>query len=158
MTADRARGEAGASLIIALAFLTLFGLMIPAILNLGSTNLKVTPRLGDQRSATYTADGATDAAIQYLRRHGGCGRPFGECPLGDSPGEVELHLSLNGMTAVVTITPLGGTFELNRTVQLETTVNESGARVTAEVYLFDSDTEHPGQQLPVNVRSWRYHR
>ncbi len=152
MAARRASGERGASLILALGFLTLFGLLIPAILNLGSTNLLATSRLGEQREDSYTADGATDAAIQYLRQYTGCGRPFGSCPLG--VGTVHLTVDLNGQTADVEIKPLGATFDVDRQVQLTTTV-DGATRVEAQVFIVDSS---PDPELPVSVKSWRYRR
>ncbi len=148
----RASGEQGASLIIALGFLTLFGLLIPAILNLGATNLLGTTRLGEQREDTYTADGATDAAIQYLRQYPGCGRPFGSCPLGT--GTVTYTVDLNGQSAAVEIKPLGATFDVDRQVQLTTRISGI-TRVEALVFVVDSS---PDAELPVSVKSWRYRR
>src|SRR4051794_41186552 len=79
--AKRLKGERGASLLLALGFLALCGVLIPAIVNLGSTNLVDTSRLHDQRSVVYAADGAVDAALQYLRVDTGCGRLSGSCNL-----------------------------------------------------------------------------
>ena len=45
MTARRCRGERGASLVIALGFLALCGVLIPAIVSLAGTNLAGTSRL-----------------------------------------------------------------------------------------------------------------
>ena len=54
-------------------FLLLFSLVIPALLNLGTTNLLITSRFSEHRAAIYAADGATDAAMsrfeQFLSPH-----------------------------------------------------------------------------------------
>src|SRR5262249_46456844 len=72
--ARRRRGEDGTSLLLVLAFLALAAALVPALLRLGSTNLLATSRLHGQRAAVYAADGATDAALQYLRQYPQCGR------------------------------------------------------------------------------------
>ena len=148
MSARRRRGEEGTSLILALAFLMVFALLIPAILDLGTTNVLATSKLKDQRSTVYASDGAMDGAIQYLRRNPGCGRPFGVCPAAN------FQATLEGETATVTWTAQGAPLELDRTVDLVSTVAGT-PRVTARVVISDSST---AAEPPVDVQSWRYNR
>ena len=54
-------------LILALAFLGLFGLVVGTILGLATTNLKNTTVVRNLAAATYTADGAVDGAINAPR-------------------------------------------------------------------------------------------
>jgi type II secretory pathway component PulK len=154
----RSRGERGASLIIALGFLALCGALIPAIVDLGGTNLADTARLQTQRSVIYAADGATDAAIQYLRLNNDCGRKFavvGSCPL--LPGNT-FTTTIDGQTAAVAVAPASDTnpFDLDRKIALTTTVAGKD-RVDAVVIFRDSSTNAVGTQ-PVDVKSWIYNR
>jgi hypothetical protein len=125
-----------------------FGLLIPAILDLGTTNVLATTRLQGQRSTVYASDGAMDGAIQYLRRNPGCARPFGSCPA------TSFVATLDNKTATVTWTALGVPLALDRTVRLTSTVDGT-PRVTTEVVISDSST---AAEPPVDVKSWRYNR
>ena len=145
----RLRGEDGASLLLALAFLTAFSLLIPALLQLGVTNLLATSRLREQRDVVYTADGATDGAIQYLRQHDLCGRPFGSCPIAN------FSVTANGVTATTTWTFAGRAIDYDRTFDLSTSV-DGVPRVTARVIIRDSSLG--GGDIPVDVLNWTYKR
>jgi hypothetical protein len=148
-------GEAGASLVIALGFLVMFGLLIPAIVSLGGNNLIGTVRLQDQRADVYTADGALDGAVQYLRQpaNGSCGRP--------NAAVCSYTTTLNGKTATVTMDAKGGLFELDRTIDLAATVNGKTAHAT--VIIRDSESGAVGETLPpgctvipcVDVELWQ---
>jgi hypothetical protein len=158
--ARRSRGERGASLILALAFLALCGVLIPAIVNLGGTNLLDTNRLHEQRSDVYAADGATDATIQYLRSHVGCGSPFGACalPAGTTPPDRVFTVNgVNGNNVAVQVRSLGSFGELDRTVHLEASVSGK-ALVDAIVVIRDSSTTTALGSQPVDVKSWTYNR
>jgi hypothetical protein len=135
---------------LALGFLALFGLMMPSLLQLGSTNLLGTARLREQRSAVYAADGATDGAIQYLRAHDLCGRPgIGSCPIS------QFTSTVNGVTATTTWAFSGLPIHYDRTFDLTTTV--AGApRVTAKVIIRDSNVT--SVEKPVDVLNWTYKR
>ena len=61
------RGDEGTVLILALAFLGLFGLVVGTILGLATTNLKSTTVVRNLAATTYTADGAVDGAINAAR-------------------------------------------------------------------------------------------
>jgi len=157
--ARRMHGEAGASLVIALGFLIMFSLLIPAIVSLGGNNLLGTVRLQNQRSDVYTADGALDGAIQYLRQpaNASCGRP--------NAAACSYTTTLNSKTATVTINPnpetIDNLFLLDRTVDLVATVNGKAAKAT--VIVRDSETGAVGEALPpgctvvpcVDVETWQ---
>jgi hypothetical protein len=157
MARRRARGEEGVTLVIALGFLAFFGLLIPALVTLGATHLQATSRLQEQRGVVYAADGATDAAIQYLRSHPSCGRPFqtvATCPISTGPTTATFPATLNNRTGTTTITATGAVFELDRTVTLTTTVDGS-TRVRATAVIRDSST---AAEPPVDVKTWTYLR
>jgi hypothetical protein len=145
VTRRRARGEDGVTLILALAFLSLFALVIPALLQLGSTNLLDTSRLEEQRTDIYAANGATEGAIQYLRDHPNCGRLGLPCPAS--------RFVWSGATA--NFAYAGGVLDFDRTFNITTTVG-SATRVTATVVIRDSQ-ELGSAEIPVDVKSWQAH-
>jgi hypothetical protein len=148
----RFRGDDGVSLVIALAFLSLFGLTIPALLNLGTTNLAAVSRLREQRTDVYAADGATDGAIQFLRTHSTCARPIGgSCPV----SRFDYTDPDTGTTATTTWQFAGNAFDFDRTLNL-TTSEDGVTRVTARVIFRDSVQATGG--APVDVVNWTSHR
>jgi hypothetical protein len=157
--ARRARGERGASLILALGFLALCGVLIPAIVNLAGTNLSDTSRLQQQRGGVYAADGAVDAAIQYLRQNDSCGTPFGSCPLPFATAPDRLFMAaLNGTTANVTVITRGTFADLDRTVELKARLgSDPKVRTDAVVVIREGPGAAIGSQ-PVDVKSWVYNR
>ena len=161
----RAHGEDGASLMLALAFIVLFAVTVPPLLNLGTGNLLATSRLSEQRAAVYAADGATDAAIQYLRLYPDCGRPFqvsgtatGQCPIYTTASTSTFQTSVNGISASVLITGTGSPSTLERTVTLATTLTGSSVSLNATVVLHDpgsgGSTPPPAAAAPVDVQNW----
>jgi hypothetical protein len=60
--------EDGSALILALAFLSVFGLVVGAILQLVGVDLKATTVIRARATTTYAADGGVDGAINYLRQ------------------------------------------------------------------------------------------
>ncbi len=163
----RMHGEDGVSLILALGFLMAFGLLIPAILSLGTTNLAATSRLHEQRDTIYTADAATDGAIQFLRKFPNCGRPLQNsttCPIIDGLNSLTSTYSVNenGETATTKITcgfvGVAHSCEaqnVNRPLTLVTTDADGKTRVTAEIIVRDGSTATP---IPVDVQKWTYSR
>lgn len=59
--------ESGASLILALVFLIVVGLIVISIAGLTATDLNVTSAFANSQSTTEAADGAANVAIQYVR-------------------------------------------------------------------------------------------
>jgi hypothetical protein len=148
MTA-RVHGESGASLILALVFIVVFSLIIVAIVDTASGSFLATQRLQERRTTAYVADGATHGAIQYMRSHPTCGRPFASpaCPIPD------FRWSDGGRTGITTMTARGSLLELDRTVDLQTSV-DGITRIVARVVIRDSDAGEPR----VDVERWTYQR
>jgi hypothetical protein len=153
----RASGEDGVTLVIALAFVAVFGAVIPALLVLATTNLLDTSRLQEQRDVVYAANGSTDGAIQYLRSHWYCGRPLQTvalCPIATGSTTATFSAALDNQTAVTTITATGSQQQQDRTVDLATTVG-GVTRVKATAIIRDSSGL---AEPPVDVQSWTYVR
>lgn len=152
----RLQDEDGVTLVMALGFLALFGLLIPALLSLASANLLATSRLHEQRAVVYAADGATDGALQYTRTHPGCGHQGTTC---------SYQVTLNGKYATTSISFGGydsvctapdynsGATPVCHNMVLTTTVDDK-TRVTAQARLWDTATA----ELPIDVLSWVYRR
>jgi hypothetical protein len=149
MAPRRLHGEDGVSLAIALGFLMLFGILIPAIVQFGGNSLLDTARLKEQRGDVYVADAGLDGAIQFLRQpaNATCGLPL-------APSCTFSTGVLNGKSANVSITARGGVFEQDRTVDLVANVGGKD-RATASVVIRDSST---AAEPPVDVKSWTYNR
>jgi hypothetical protein len=146
----RCAGESGVSLILALGFLALFGALIPAIVNLSTTNLVGTTRLREQRSGVYAADGAVDAAIQLLRLHPEYCTQYGQCP--------SFTATVGGTTANVTVTSLGTWNQSDRKVRLQATLAGAPTKVRtdATVVIRDSDPTKAAGYQTVDVQTWVY--
>jgi hypothetical protein len=65
----RLEGEHGATLVLALAFLAIFGLLTVAILGFGDASFRATAGYRSQRAANYSADGALDGAVNRVRHN-----------------------------------------------------------------------------------------
>ena len=63
----RRAGDAGAALIIALAFMTFVGLVVGALLSYGGTSLRGTKATKTRATLTYDVDGALQTAINQVR-------------------------------------------------------------------------------------------
>ena len=143
--------------------ITLFGFLVPPLLNLGTTNLLTTSRLQEQRSTVYAADGTTDGAIQYLRSHPTCGRRFqlqtgtGSCPTYTGPDTSNFSATVDGRTAITTVTGIGALSDLDRTVTLSTSIGGQ-VLVTAKAIIRDSQVVGTVTEPPVDVQNWTYVR
>jgi hypothetical protein len=145
---------------MALAFLALFGLVVPPLLNLGTTNLLDTSRLAEQRATVYAADAATDGAIQFLRMNPGCGRALESattCPTHTGPATSTFTTTLNGLTATATITGTStNPLVIDRTVTITTSVGGK-TQINATAVIHDPGTGAPAT-APVDLTSWTYVR
>lgn len=79
-TALRMRGERGTSLVIAMSFLSIFGLISIAILGFGDVSLRATAAYRNQRAQNYATDAALQAAINRVRHDPAIGRDPGVYP------------------------------------------------------------------------------
>ncbi|MEY2566190.1 MAG: hypothetical protein QOE35_719 [Actinomycetota bacterium] len=65
----RAAEETGSALVIALVFLSVFGLLMGFLLSFSETAFKATGVVRQKRSQSYSADGAVDAAIKAMQSY-----------------------------------------------------------------------------------------
>ena len=72
--AGRLHGERGASLLIALVFLAVFGIVTVAILGFGDASLRASQGYRTQRAVNYATDAALDGAINRVRHDTTIGR------------------------------------------------------------------------------------
>jgi hypothetical protein len=146
------RDQDGQALVLALAFLAFFGLVIAALLSFAGANVLATSQLREQRSETYAADGATDAAINIARTDRNIGA-FGAVPCMDSSSFTVT--APDGTTAGVTCVSLAGALDQDRNVRF--TATAGGARqVVAQVVFHDSATSGVLPPVDVEVKSWTY--
>lgn len=81
------RDEDGSVLIMALIFVTVMGLVVGAMADLASVNMRNTVNTRDQREAVYTANSGVNAAIEAFRQNPDpdvCDQPLGINGLDDS--------------------------------------------------------------------------
>jgi hypothetical protein len=63
----RRAGDEGSALVLALVFLSLFGLFVAVLLSFAQTSLRTTVAVRDQRRVSFAADGGVDGAINHIR-------------------------------------------------------------------------------------------
>ena len=82
MTARRPwrHDEAGSALVLALVFLSLFGLFISVLLSFADTGIRTTMSMRGHDARLYAADGAVDAAMLYVADEPARGREGEPCP------------------------------------------------------------------------------
>jgi len=96
----RCRGERGATLVLVLVILAVFGLVLVAVASFGATEIRAGVAYRTQRQRAVAAEGAVNGAINYLRADLVRGREGVACPTFDFPFEEG--------TAHVTCTPRSG--------------------------------------------------
>ncbi|HEY2666202.1 MAG TPA: hypothetical protein VGK51_05140, partial [Actinomycetota bacterium] len=79
--------DEGSVLVMALVFLSLFGLLVAAVLTFADASLRATLSTRDQRGTVYNSDGAADGAINYVRSNRSLGLDPAQYP-GSSCGFV----------------------------------------------------------------------
>ena len=89
------RSESGASLILALAFVLVVGMVLVPLVSLAGSNMISTSNLRAERSLEFAADAAMDGAIAAVRHHA----PTISCP--SFPGGSSSGLKLDGATIEV---------------------------------------------------------
>ncbi len=97
MNARRARGDDGASLILALAFLSLLGIFVSSVLAFGTVSFENTTVTRSRAKQLYAADGGVEQSIRKLVTEEWC-RTKADAP--SSP--VVLPQPINGKTVTVT--------------------------------------------------------
>jgi Tfp pilus assembly protein PilX len=153
------RDEEGQALLLALAFLTFFGLVIGAMLAFAGASVRSTERLREQRSTVYAADGATDAAIQLALTNSTVGAyadPRCQATI-PTAATGQILLTTTATTTDATVTKVICTwsqdqFQPERTVTFSTFAGGGSSPVVQATVLFH-DTQSP---VTVNVLSWTY--
>jgi hypothetical protein len=79
------RDERGTSLVLALAFMTLFGVGAAMLAQFGAASFQTVKAVRDQRASVYAAQGAVDTAIDYVRGNSGLGTNGGPCLTAAAP-------------------------------------------------------------------------
>jgi hypothetical protein len=102
MTRRRARGEDGATLMLAIAFLLLFSLIIAALLSQEQTSIRTTPVVDSHGKKLYAADGGVDYGIQTVRSIATL------CPDVNAQTQDVGDVTLNGRAVHVTCKTLAG--------------------------------------------------
>lgn len=68
----RPRGEEGSALVMALFFVTIFGLFVAAVISFVEVGLRASNSFEEQARAAYATDGAVNAAVNRFRSGGAC--------------------------------------------------------------------------------------
>ena len=92
----RMQGERGASLILAMGFLALLGILVSSLLSVTYSSVKTTGVARGSQAKLYGADGAIDYAVETIENDDSY------CPSGSSGTQSLPDLSLNGRTVTVT--------------------------------------------------------
>jgi hypothetical protein len=124
----RVRDDDGSALLLALGFLAFFGVLIPAVLGLATTNLFATQHLRDQRATIYAGGGAVDGAIELVGGNSLYGSFGGTCPT--------FQATINDLATKVTCQTLTQGVDLDRTVQFTASIGGT-PKVIAKVLFHD---------------------
>ena len=162
------RDESGATLILALIFVIVTGLVGVALASLTSTNLMAASSFQTKRGAEFTADAGIDAAIQLVRYAPATQTNFGTGPTSARACATgTLPLTMNNITvwvscyipvppASVATPPAGGrVVEFVACGAQQAPCNSSTVDVQAQV-VFDDNSDNGGSQLgtSVTIVSW----
>ena len=155
------RDEEGQALVLALGFLIFVGLVVGAMLSLAYASELSTQRLGDQRNTVYSADGATDAAIQVGRIDATVGA-YGDArchPTLPSSASAPFLLTTtsNGTVATVLCTWSSDPLKPDRTdVTFSTFVAGQTTPVVRATVTYHDAAVGGSPPIPVDVSSWTY--
>jgi hypothetical protein len=159
----RLRDEGGQALVLALAFLTFAGLVIAATLTYAYASELTTQRLSNQRDTTYTADGATDAAVQMGRLDptlGAYGDPRCQATEPTSaPAQFLLTTTSpgnDGTSATVVCTWSQDPLFPDRTVTFATFVASQTAPVVKATVTYADRSVSGTPPVPATVSAWTY--
>ena len=140
--------DRGQALVMILVCITVFGAIVAALLNHAYTELRSFETFRAQRSRTYSAAGATDTAIQYLRSNSTLAEYGAACP--------SVVVTTNSTSATVTCTNTGGFRNTDRVLTLVATVG-GVAQLNASIIIRDSKVVS-GSSPTVDILSWNYLR
>jgi hypothetical protein len=107
MIPKRRHGEQGATLVLALAFLMLFGLIIAVLLTQEQASLRTTPVVDSHTKNLYASDGGIEYGIQRLRNDGSSSNSL--CPHTDLDNVYPVgSVNVNGQDVTVTCQTIAG--------------------------------------------------
>jgi hypothetical protein len=150
--------EDGQALVLALGFLIFVGLVVGAMLSLAYASELSTQRLGNQRNTVYSADGATDAAIQLglvdatVGRYGD-GRCQATLPSSSTTPILLTATSNNNTAASVICTWSSDSLAVDRSVTFTTFVAGQATPVVRAAVTYHFHLSGP---MNVEVTSWTY--
>ena len=154
-----ARDERGQVLILALAFLGFGALVIGTLLTFAFSSSSASVQLQGQRATVYTADGATDAAIQMGRVDNTVGG-YGDARCqatnpGSATGPFLLRTTSNGTTATVFCKWSSDQLSPDRTVTFTTFIGGIPQPVVRTEVIYHDGVAGSGMPA-VNVHWWTY--
>lgn len=128
-TARRCRDEAGTALVLALVFLSLFGVFVAVILSFADTGVRTTIALRDHDGRRYAADGAVDGALLYVRDDAVRGREGEPCPdfTMNTANNVPVVVECSPQPGSGEVLPGGGDDPSNTPPYAVLTLSQSGA-------------------------------
>jgi len=157
----RWREEQGQALVLALAFLIFAGLVVAATLTYAYASELSTQRLGNQRDVTYTADGATDAAVQMGRADvtlGAYGDPRCQASAPTSVPATFLLTTTSNNNTVATVVCTWSQDPLfpDRTVTFTTFVAGQTRPVVKATVAYADRSAGGTPPIPATVTAWTY--
>jgi len=102
MRQHRRHNEDGASLVMVLVFISVFGLILAGLLTEAGASVKYTKNVKDHEALVYAADAGVSAAIQQLQQNNDI------CPQGGIPGPGIPNVTVNGSTVATTCSVTSG--------------------------------------------------
>ncbi|MEV7413847.1 hypothetical protein [Streptomyces sp. NPDC089919] len=143
------RDEQGATLILALVFVVVFGLLTVSVLAFVGTGLKATVAYADQSRRAYSADGATQLAIKNFSQGNPC-TDYTAPPVNGR--QMTVHCDpLNASAGATRATqPQHALLSLGRTADDGLAVRTPGLRVQGGVFSHSKITTGPGASMTVS--------
>jgi len=156
----RLRAQDGQTLILALGFITLFGIVGAGLLNFATTNLRASTNLRDLRAALFAADGAVEAAINRVRfdsaaENGNC---LAETVINSQKIRVDCTRTVLNSVSTVTLVACrsnaGVCTSAPTVLEAKVTIDRSGGIVGCPV----TPTRSNPECVPVAIKTWSVKR
>jgi hypothetical protein len=153
----RMKGERGASLILAIAFMVVIGAISAAVISTVASGLQGRVALDQARNREYAADGAVETMIAAARSAGGA-CPTGASTPSTSPFQldgVSIHIDCSSAAAVVL---LGGQLVRQNNLAFQACVDNSGQACTSTTTIVTAQVNFQGSPTKSFVQSWSVNR
>ncbi|MGB9376774.1 MAG: hypothetical protein WCB04_04580, partial [Mycobacteriales bacterium] len=123
--------DSGASLILALAFMTFLGLVVSALLTYSGTSLRSTSATQAKAEATYDIDGALQGAVNQIRTDGTYANAPGQrCPDFRFAGPNATRSDASAPEIIVRCAPVKGTGAAGGAVEINADNRPANAVLT----------------------------